>query len=82
MLSSARKLFLVAGFGAFSLLLAPSAVLAAPSDAAGGRVDPCAAIGGQKWVAPSAVRACFQSFSVNETTKSNVSVFPPFFTPT
>lgn len=34
--------------------------------------DPCAAIGGQKWVAPSAVRACFESFPINETTKSNV----------
>lgn len=34
--------------------------------------DPCAVIGGQKWVAPSAVRACFESFPINESTKSNV----------
>ncbi|KAH8114000.1 hypothetical protein DFH11DRAFT_1509631 [Phellopilus nigrolimitatus] len=34
--------------------------------------DLCAAIGGQKWVAPSAVRACFESFPINQTTKSNI----------
>ncbi|KIJ22690.1 hypothetical protein M422DRAFT_57113, partial [Sphaerobolus stellatus SS14] len=34
--------------------------------------DPCVAIGGQKWVAPAAVRACFQSFPLNETRRSNV----------
>ncbi|KAF7325770.1 Peptidase S41 family protein ustP [Mycena kentingensis (nom. inval.)] len=34
--------------------------------------DPCAAIGGQKWVAPAALRACFQSFPVNQTTKENI----------
>ncbi|KLO14415.1 hypothetical protein SCHPADRAFT_872766 [Schizopora paradoxa] len=36
------------------------------------RVDPCAAIGNQEWVAPSAVRACFESFPVNQTIKSNI----------
>ena len=35
--------------------------------------DPCAKVGGQKWVAPSAVRACFQSIPVNQTIKANVS---------
>ncbi|EJC99199.1 uncharacterized protein FOMMEDRAFT_148756 [Fomitiporia mediterranea MF3/22] len=43
---------------------AASVVLRAP--------DPCAAIGGQKWVAPSAVRACFESFPINETIKENI----------
>ena len=37
------------------------------------RADPCAAIGGEKWVAPSAVRACFESIPVNQTIKANVS---------
>ncbi|KAJ7185372.1 hypothetical protein C8R46DRAFT_881566 [Mycena filopes] len=36
------------------------------------KADPCAAIGGQKWVAPSDVRACFSSFKVDETIKSNI----------
>ena len=53
-------------------LLAPNFVYAAPADTADKLADPCAAIGGQKWVTPSAVRACFQSFPVNETIKSNV----------
>ena len=35
--------------------------------------DPCAAIGGQKWVAPSDVRKCFTSFAVDPTIKANVS---------
>ena len=34
--------------------------------------DPCAAISGQKWVAPADVRACFTSFKVNPVEKSNV----------
>ncbi|KAH9916995.1 uncharacterized protein BXZ73DRAFT_105687 [Epithele typhae] len=34
--------------------------------------DPCAAIGGQKWVAPSDVRACFSSIPVNATQKANI----------
>lgn len=37
--------------------------------------DPCAAIGGQKWVAPGAVRACFESFAVNQTIKNNVRTY-------
>ena len=35
--------------------------------------DPCAVIGGQKWAAPADVRACFESFAVDEDIKSNVS---------
>lgn len=35
--------------------------------------DPCAAIGGQKWVAPSDVRKCFTSFAVDPAVKANVS---------
>lgn len=38
-----------------------------------GRPDPCAAIAGKKWVAPKEVRACFGSFKVDPTLKSNVS---------
>lgn len=34
--------------------------------------DPCAAIAGQKWVAPKDVRACFTSFAVDPDLKSNV----------
>ncbi|KAI0343270.1 hypothetical protein BDW22DRAFT_1413290 [Trametopsis cervina] len=34
--------------------------------------DPCAAIAGQKWVAPSAVRACFTSFKVDPVIKANL----------
>jgi len=37
--------------------------------------DPCAAIGGQKWVAPEAVRDCYSAVKVNETLKNNVSHF-------
>ncbi|KIJ52329.1 hypothetical protein M422DRAFT_243123 [Sphaerobolus stellatus SS14] len=33
--------------------------------------DPCVAIGGQTWVSPAAVRACFRSFPLNETLKQN-----------
>jgi len=40
--------------------------------------DPCAAIGGQKWVAPGAVRDCYSAIKVNETLKSNVSDFHQF----
>lgn len=43
--------------------------------------DPCAAISGQKWVAPRAVRDCYSTVKVNETLKNNVShfhLFPSF----
>ncbi|KAI0700773.1 hypothetical protein BC835DRAFT_1265868 [Cytidiella melzeri] len=34
--------------------------------------DPCAAIAGQKWVAPQDVRACFTSFKVDPVIKANI----------
>ncbi|KAG6918602.1 hypothetical protein DXG01_013013 [Tephrocybe rancida] len=34
--------------------------------------DPCAAIAGQKWVAPKDVRACYSSIKVDPTLKTNV----------
>ena len=37
--------------------------------------DPCATIGGKTWVSPADVRACYQSFPVDEAVKANVSVF-------
>jgi len=46
--------------------------LALPSIKDSRAPDPCAAIAGQKWVAPSDVRACFTSFQVNPAEKSNV----------
>ena len=36
------------------------------------RPDPCAAIAGKEWVAPSDVRACFTSFKVDPVEKENV----------
>ena len=47
-------------------------VSAAVVDVSTRGADPCAAIGGQKWVAPGALRACFESFAVNQTIKENV----------
>lgn len=58
---------------AASLLAVASA--AAFQDLEERKSDPCVAIAGQKWVAPSAVRACFNSFPVNATIKTNVSNF-------
>lgn len=34
--------------------------------------DPCAAIGGKKWVSPKEVRTCFSSIRVNQDLKTNV----------
>ncbi|TEB34122.1 hypothetical protein FA13DRAFT_1753769 [Coprinellus micaceus] len=51
-------------FVTLALLLA-SGVQAAPA-------DPCAAIGGKKWVAPSEVRACYQSFKLDNSVKNNI----------
>lgn len=48
------------------------------SDVSGRTVDPCAAIGGKKWVSPREVRACYSSFKVNGTIKTNVSHFLRF----
>lgn len=42
---------------------------------AAAKADPCVVIGGQKWVAPSDVRACFTSFKVDPAVKSNVRPF-------
>jgi hypothetical protein len=53
-------------FVTLALLLA-SGVQAAPA-------DPCAAIGGKKWVAPSEVRACYKSFKLDNSVKNNVSL--------
>ena len=36
--------------------------------------DPCAAIGGKKWVKPSEVRACYTSFPVVEAEKTNARI--------
>ncbi len=68
--------------GRFLTLL--SAVLAsvkfASADLVEGRgleeraTDPCATIGSKTWVSPADVRACYQSFSVDEAVKANVSV--------
>lgn len=41
--------------------------------------DPCAAIAGQKWVAPRDVRACFTSFKVDPEIKANVRGLSPRF---
>ncbi|TDL25270.1 hypothetical protein BD410DRAFT_633830 [Rickenella mellea] len=55
-----------------SKVLTVLAAIAVPVFGAPGQADPCVAVGGQKWVAPSALRACFQSIPVNATTKSNI----------
>lgn len=34
--------------------------------------DPCAKIGGQKWVSPEDLRACYTSFAVDPVIKENV----------
>lgn len=66
-------LFVLSILSAFCLSVAPVVVPKA--------VDPCAVIGGQKWAAPSDVRACFESFPINETTKSNVCLLLNFLFP-
>lgn len=40
------------------------------------QADPCAAIAGQVWVSPEAVRACFESFPVEPEIKANVRYNP------
>ncbi|KAL5481091.1 hypothetical protein ACEPAI_10032 [Sanghuangporus weigelae] len=54
------------------LLTLSSLIVAAAANAVPRAPDPCAAIGRQKWVAPSAVRSCFESFPVNQTIKTNI----------
>ena len=46
--------------------------LALPGIKYSGAPDPCAAIAGQKWVAPSDARACLASFQVEPVEKANV----------
>ncbi|KAF9479493.1 hypothetical protein BDN70DRAFT_932553 [Pholiota conissans] len=56
------------------LLLASFVVVAATVsvDIEARKPDPCAAIAGQKWVAPSALRACFTSVKVDPVIKDNI----------
>ena len=80
LLGFSAALLKVGGIGASDpglvmLLILASLVVAAAANAVPRAPDPCAAIGGQKWVAPSAVRACFESFPVNQKTKTNVRTF-------
>ncbi|KAJ7485636.1 hypothetical protein FB451DRAFT_1027378 [Mycena latifolia] len=44
----------------------------AASEVQARKEDPCAVIGGKKWVAPKDVRACFSSFKVDPAIKSNI----------
>ncbi|KAJ7888242.1 hypothetical protein B0H13DRAFT_2533563, partial [Mycena leptocephala] len=44
----------------------------AASELQKGKADPCAIIGGKKWVAPADVRACFSSFKIDPAIKSNI----------
>ena len=46
-----------------------------------GAADPCVAIAGKKWVAPSDVRACYSSFGVDPVIKTNVSYLRCFCHP-
>lgn len=48
------------------------AVAASASDVSARAADPCAAIGGKKWVSPKEVRACYSSFKVDSAKKTNV----------
>jgi hypothetical protein len=43
--------------------------------------DPCAAIGGQTWVLPKDLQACFEAQPVNVTEKNNVRPLFCFPTP-
>ena len=54
----------------FALSALPGLALPSIKDARA--ADPCAAIAGRKWVAPSDVRACFTSFQVDPAEKTNV----------
>ncbi|KAJ7126237.1 hypothetical protein C8R44DRAFT_781419 [Mycena epipterygia] len=55
---------------AFSAFICASAV--SETAQTQGKNDPCAVIGGQKWVAPKDVRACLSSFKVDPTIKTNI----------
>jgi len=55
-------------------------VLSAAVTNAQGVKDPCAVIGGKKWVDPADVRACYRSFEVDPVLKANVGAtfcYPP-----
>ncbi|KAL0959839.1 hypothetical protein HGRIS_011515 [Hohenbuehelia grisea] len=54
------------------LSLSLQGAVASPVELESRAEDPCVAIAGQKWVAPSAVRACFKSFKVDEAAKTNI----------
>lgn len=41
--------------------------------------DPCAFLAGAKWVAPKDLRACYESFPVDEAVKANVAFLPIFY---
>lgn len=58
-------------FSYFAVILGSLSASVAGTDIETRASDPCAAIA-QTWAAPSAVRACYTSFAVNETIKSNV----------
>jgi len=49
------------------LVLAATLALAAP-----GKSDPCAAIAGKRWVAPSEARACLTAAPIDYVVKNNV----------
>ena len=68
-------------FGGNIALLVTLATIGAGANASAvpRAADPCAAIGGQKWVSPKAVRNCFTSIKVNETLKANVCGLPGHF---
>ena len=72
MVSSAFRALAVVGVTLASIVRYDALVSAAVVDVSTRAADPCAAIGGQKWVAPGALRACFESFAVNQTIKENV----------
>ncbi|KAK7044505.1 peptidase S41 family protein ustP [Favolaschia claudopus] len=60
-------LALVSTFGFISVQAASDLQASKPA-----KPDPCAAIGGKKWVAPADVRACYSSFKVDAAIKSNI----------
>lgn len=57
---------------AFVGLKGVAATAAADVEISGRKPDPCAAVAGQRWVAPKDVRACDTSFKVDQAIKTNV----------
>ena len=72
MVSSAFRALAAVGVTLASIVRYDALVSAAVVDVSTRAADPCAVIGGQKWVAPGALRACFESFAMNQTIKENV----------